>query len=50
MKLHDGPGALDVLVTILSPVIVAGLVVIYLLGWWVQGVWRVWRWVRGERI
>ena len=40
MKTADGPGPLDVLVVILSPVIVAGLTVIFLVGWWIEAAWR----------
>jgi len=36
----DGPGLIDVLVVVFSPVIVAGLTVIFLLGWWVEAAWR----------
>jgi|WetSurMetagenome_2_1015567.scaffolds.fasta_scaffold623456_3 hypothetical protein len=46
MKTGDGPGPLDVLVVVLSPLIVAGLTVIFLLGWWVQAAWR---WVGGRK-
>ena len=42
----DRPGAIDILAIIFSPVIVAGLTVIFLLGWWGQAAWR---WTRGER-
>lgn len=45
MKLLDRPGALDVAVVILSPLIVAALTVIFLLGWWGQAVWG---WMRGK--
>jgi hypothetical protein len=37
---------IDVVVVVLSPVIVAGLTVIFLLGWWAEGLWR---WARRER-
>jgi hypothetical protein len=46
MRPTDGPGPLDILVVILSPVIAAALVVVYLAGWWTEAVWR---WVSGER-
>ncbi len=45
MKPDTGPGFLDVLVVILSPMIVAGLMVIYLAGWWWTAAWR---WVVGD--
>jgi hypothetical protein len=41
----DRPGALDVVIVILSPLIVAGLTVVFLLGWWAEALWG---WVRGE--
>ncbi len=41
---NDGPGVIDVVVAVLSPGIVAGLAVIFLLGWWVEAGWR---WLRG---
>jgi hypothetical protein len=34
--IKDGPSPLDVVVVILSPVIVAAMTVIFLLGFWVQ--------------
>jgi hypothetical protein len=37
----DGPGGLDVAVVILSPAIVAGLTVIFLLGWWAEAACRM---------
>jgi hypothetical protein len=46
MNPRAGPGALDVLVMILSPVIVAVLTVIFLVGWWVEAGWR---WARKEK-
>lgn len=45
MTPQDRPGLVDVLVIIGSPVIVAGLTVIFLLGWWAEAVWQ---WVVGE--
>lgn len=36
---EDGPGVIDVLAVVLSPVIVAGLTVIFLLGWWAETLW-----------
>ena len=35
----DRPGALDVAAIIFSPLIVAGLTVIFLAGFWVEAVW-----------
>jgi hypothetical protein len=46
VKPESGPGVIDVMVVVLSPVIVAGLTVIFLLGWWAEGLWQ---WARGER-
>jgi hypothetical protein len=46
MKREEGPGVVDIMVVILSPVIVAGLTVIFMLGWWAEAVWR---WVKGDR-
>jgi hypothetical protein len=45
MRPKDGTGVMDMVVVILSPLIAAGLVVVYLLGCWAGGVWR---WVRGR--
>ena len=41
MKPKDGPGVLDLAVVILSPVIVLGLTVVFLLGFWLEAAW-VW--------
>ena len=41
MKPLEGPGWVDVAVVILSPLIVLGLTVIFLLGFWVEAGW-VW--------
>jgi hypothetical protein len=45
MKANAGPGVLDVVMVILSPVIVGGLTVVFLLGWWVEAAWQ---WARGR--
>jgi hypothetical protein len=36
---QDGPGPVDVIITIFSPLIVAVLIMIFILGWWVQAAW-----------
>lgn len=43
----DCPGPLDVAIAILSPLIVAVLTVVFLLGFWAAALWR---WGRGEEI
>ncbi|MFA4834807.1 MAG: hypothetical protein WC749_01875 [Dehalococcoidia bacterium] len=45
MKPSDRPGPLDTAIVILSPVIVAGLTVVFLVGFWCEAGWR---WVRGD--
>jgi len=40
MKPESGPGVMDVLAVVFSPAIVAGLTLIFLLGWWTQAAWR----------
>jgi hypothetical protein len=39
MKSDSGPGLVDVLVVIASPVIVAVMTVIFLMGWWTSAAW-----------
>ena len=40
MNPKSGPGLIDVVVVVLSPLIVAGLTAFYLTGWWVTAAWR----------
>lgn len=40
MRPKRGPGVIDVLMVVFSPLIVAGLTVIFMLGWWVEAAWR----------
>jgi len=40
MHPKDGPGLVDTMVTILSPLIVMVLTAVFLLGWWAEAVWR----------
>jgi len=49
MKRDKGPGIVDFLVVILSAVILSGLTVIFLLGWWVEAAWRRVRGAGNER-
>ena len=44
MKPHDRPSALDVAIVCLSPLIVAVMTVVFLAGWWAQGLYG---WIRG---
>jgi len=39
MNPKDDPGLVDVLVTIFSPLIVMVVMMVFLLGWWVEAGW-----------
>jgi len=43
----DRPGPLDLTIVILSPLIVAVLTMVFLVGWWVEGLWKL---ARGEDV
>jgi hypothetical protein len=43
--MRTDPSALDVAIVILSPLIVFGLTVVFLVGWWCEALWV---WLRGH--
>ena len=47
MPYPDRPGTLDVVIVILSPLFMAVLTLLFLLGFWADGLWR---WVTNNEV